>query len=85
MTMPCMTNFEFGTVVLVPFPFTNQLESKQRPAIVISSNDYCQHKNDIILIAVTSQIKNDLLFAELPIENWREAGLLKPSLIIYFR
>jgi len=27
----------FGDVVLVPFPFTNQAASKQRPAVIVSS------------------------------------------------
>ena len=31
---------EFGQVVLVPFPFTNQTVSKQRPAVVVSSRAY---------------------------------------------
>lgn len=29
--------FEFGDVVLVPFPFTSQANSKKRPAVVVSS------------------------------------------------
>jgi mRNA interferase MazF len=31
-----MTPFNFGDVVLVRFPFTNQAAFKQRPAVVIS-------------------------------------------------
>lgn len=34
-TTPSMTTFEFGQVVLVRFPFTDQVRSKQRPAAVI--------------------------------------------------
>ncbi|MFN6463580.1 MAG: type II toxin-antitoxin system PemK/MazF family toxin [Nostoc sp. DedVER02] len=33
-----MTNYEFGDVVLVPFPFTDQTTTKKRPAVVVSSN-----------------------------------------------
>jgi mRNA interferase MazF len=29
--------FDFGDVVLVPFPFTSQRASKKRPAIVVSN------------------------------------------------
>ncbi len=34
---PRMISFEFGDVVLVPFPFTDQSTTKKRPAIVVSS------------------------------------------------
>jgi mRNA interferase MazF len=30
-----MTDYEFGDVVLVPFPFTDQSASKKRPAVLI--------------------------------------------------
>lgn len=30
----------FGDVILVPFPFTDQSQSKQRPAVVVSSLRY---------------------------------------------
>ena len=46
--------YEFGEVVLVPFPFTNQSTQKQRPAAVISSRAYNATRLDLILIAVTS-------------------------------
>jgi mRNA interferase MazF len=49
--------FEFGDVVLVPFPFTNQAASKQRPAVVVSARAYNQAKPDLIMMAVTSQLR----------------------------
>jgi hypothetical protein len=36
-TMPRTTNFEFGEIVLMAFPFTDQVGSKRCPAVVISS------------------------------------------------
>jgi mRNA interferase MazF len=53
---PNMTNFEFGDVLLVPFPFTDQTTSKQRPAVVVSSKAYQAAKPDIIIMAITSQM-----------------------------
>jgi hypothetical protein len=32
--------FDFGDVVLVPFPFTSQRASKKRPAVVVSNRTY---------------------------------------------
>jgi mRNA interferase MazF len=34
--MPC----EFGAIVLVPFPFTDQRASKRRPAAIVSNRVY---------------------------------------------
>ena len=79
--MPNMTGFEFGAIVLITFPFTNQIGSKQRPAVEISSRTYQQAKPDIILMAVTGQVKAKLSFGEIMIEDWKTAGLLKPSTI----
>jgi mRNA interferase MazF len=55
-----MTIYNFGDVLLVPFPFTDQTTTKKRPTIVISSDNYNQSKLDILLIAVTSQVKTPL-------------------------
>jgi mRNA interferase MazF len=34
------SSFNFGRVVLMPFPFTDQSGSKKRPAVVVSSYGY---------------------------------------------
>lgn len=79
--MPIMTIYEFGDVVLVPFPFTNQTTQKKRPAVVVSSNSYNQLRPDVILIAVTSQISSQTQIGETIVGNWSSAGLIKPSAI----
>jgi len=76
-----MTSYKFGDVVLVPFPFTNQMASKKRPAIVVSSSAYHQERPDLILMAATSQIRPQPSFGEISITQWKQAGLLKPSVI----
>lgn len=79
--MKNMTNYNFGDVVLIRFPFTDQMTMKKRPAVIISSNGYQRERPDVILMAVTSKIKPVPLFGEVSIRDWREAGLLKPSVV----
>jgi mRNA interferase MazF len=79
--MPTTTSFEFGDVVLVPFPFTDQSASKKRPAVVISSPQYHARGRDLIILAITSQIRPRRRVGEGGIHDWREAGLLKPSVL----
>ena len=75
-----MTSFEFGDVVLVPFPFTDQSTTKKRPAIVVSSQTYNSERPDVIIMAVTSQIRPANNF-DIPVTDWQAAGLLKPSVV----
>jgi len=76
-----MTSCRYGDVVLVTFPFTNLQVTKKRPAVIISSLPYNQAKSDFILMAITSQIKNECSFGEYILQDWQQAGLLKPSMI----
>ena len=79
--MPSMTHCNFGDVVLVGFPFTNLQATKQRPAVVISTAAYQQNRADVILMAITSQIREPLTFGEYLLQDWQQAGLLKPSVL----
>lgn len=72
-------SFSFGDVVLVPFPFTNQSGTKKRPAVVVSNSNYNTHRRDLIIMAITSQMRQPLGFGEALVADWQTAGLIKPS------
>ena len=63
------------------FPFTDQHAAKQRPAVVISSGDYNRLRPDLILMAITSQLRPQLGLGEALLHHWQDAGLIKPSVI----
>jgi mRNA interferase MazF len=77
--MPSTTSYSFGDIVLLSFPFTNQLGRKKRPAVVISSGAYNQRRPDVILMAVTSKVRQPAGFGDVVIDQWQAAGLIKPS------
>jgi len=45
--------YKFGTIVLIPFPFTNLTSSKLRPALIVSKTN--QQSEDIIVAFITSR------------------------------
>jgi mRNA interferase MazF len=79
--MPSMTTYNFGDVVLVGFPFTNLQTTKKRPAVIISNASYQQNRPDVILMAITSQIRQPLQTGEALLQNWQAAGLAIPSVL----
>lgn len=79
--MPPTTVYNFGDVVLVPFPFTDQTGAKRRPAVVVSSAAYNGARRDLVLMAVTGQVRASTSIGEVAVADWKKAGLLKPSVI----
>lgn len=75
------SRFSFGDVVLVPFPFTDQSGSKRRPAVVVSSADYNASRRDVLIMAITSQVRTPLAFGEAMVADWQGAGLVKTSVL----
>ena len=77
--MRTMTGYEFGDLVLVPFPFSDLRAYKRRPAAVVSSSVHHRNRPDLIILAITSQPRVAPSASEVPVTEWKEAGLLKPS------
>jgi mRNA interferase MazF len=46
---------EFGSIVLVPFPFTDLSRAKMRPALVVSRTDHAG--DDVVVCCITSAQK----------------------------
>jgi mRNA interferase MazF len=76
-----MTNYNFGDIVLLQFPFTDLTTTKKRPAVIISSFEYNSKRPDIIVMAVTSRIREIQSSCDVIIKEWKQAGLIKESAI----
>jgi len=75
-----MTTYELGDVVLVSFPFSDQTQSKPRPAVVINVSEYSQRRTDYILAAITSMPGPRDRF-DTTLTSWEAAGLKRPSIV----
>lgn len=78
-----MTTYNQGDVILIPFPFTDFSTLKQRPAVIFSSSSFNDSHPDVIVMAITSQIPQDIPEEDYLLNNEENlsAGLPKPSLI----
>jgi len=79
--MTIASRFDFGDVVLVPFPFTDQKGAKKRPAVVVSAAGYNTSRRDIVIMAITGQVRAPLGYGEAMVDEWRAAGLIKESVL----
>lgn len=75
-----MTPCRRWDIVLVPFPFTDLRESKKRPALILSPDDY-NAGPDRIIAFITSRVNAPARPGDCHIAYWRESGLPKPSMV----
>ena len=67
-----------GDVVLVSFVFADESGAKRRPAVVVSSPAYHRGRPELIVAAITSNVRRRLA-GDYLIVDWQGAGLLFPS------
>ena len=68
---------EPGDVVTVDF--VGATGTKRRPAVVVSTTLYHQHRPDLILGVLTSQVSQATTPLDYVLEDWASAGLHQPS------
>jgi mRNA interferase MazF len=64
-------SFLTGEVVLLPIPFTDLTSRKVRPAVVVGHSSFI---GDLFVVPISSQLQN----VDLPLMDWRVAGLNVP-------
>jgi mRNA interferase MazF len=67
-----------GDVVLISFIFTDESGAKLRPALIVSTDEYHNDREEAVIVAVTSRTDR-LLLGDHLITGWKDAGLLFPS------
>ena len=72
--------YKQGEVVLVKVIFSEGSGVKKRPALIISDKYYHNHRQEVIISAITSNI-NRLLAGDTKIQDWQKVGLKYPSLV----
>jgi len=75
-----MTNYKRGDVVLVNFVFSDESGVKRRPALILSTDEYNNRRQEVVVAAITSNTQR-ILIGDYLLTNWQKAGLLYPSVV----
>lgn len=65
--------YQFGDVFLVPIGFSDATSQKKRPVLIVHDTGDA----DVLVVPITSHPPRS--FEDVPLPNWRAAGLRLPS------
>ena len=79
--MQSTTTFSRGDIVVVPYPFSELNIIKNRPALVLSTDEFLAGRHDVVIAAITSRVRTPPLYGDYVLRDWREGGLIRPSVV----
>lgn len=48
-----------GDILLIPIPFSDLTSNKKRPVLVISKSEYNNKTEDLVVVAITSNLESE--------------------------
>jgi mRNA interferase MazF len=72
------TIYNPGSVVKVRIRFTAGSQTKRRPAVILTNENYHNSRADAVVVAVSSQV-NTSYYGDCMLSDWKVAGLPAPS------
>lgn len=73
--------YNFGTIVLVPFPFTDLSSAKLRPALIISKGNAYHEDVAVLFITSIKPDNADYFFIDSTFSYFKSTGLKQKSYI----
>ncbi|MBI1860180.1 MAG: type II toxin-antitoxin system PemK/MazF family toxin [Deltaproteobacteria bacterium] len=70
-----------GDILLLRFPFTALDTDRKRPSLLLHATRLTEKIQLVTIAMVTSKVDGLKLEGDVLIEDWKDAGLLHPSLI----
>ncbi|QQK78971.1 type II toxin-antitoxin system PemK/MazF family toxin [Salicibibacter cibi] len=70
--------YKQGDIILIPFPFSDLTGNKKRPALILNKPNV--NKQSLLICMMISSVHRHTS-SDIPILEWNEAGLLKPSVV----
>ena len=71
--------YEPWDILLVPFPFTDKVERKRRPTVVLSTRDY--NETGFVIVAMITTARRLDWPSDTPITDLAQAGLPRASVV----
>lgn len=72
-------HYEPGDVVVVPFPFTDKLAEKRRPALVITGRELAE--TGLVWVLMITSAQRGVERFDLSVEDLPAAGLKRPCMV----
>jgi len=77
-----MPSYRFGDVVYAPLGYADDATvADNRPAVVISSNEFNNARKDVILMEITTRLHQARRFGAFEVIDWEKSGLKEKSVI----
>lgn len=70
-----------GDIILIPVPFTDLTSQKKRPAVIISTTAYNEKNDDIVVVALTSNVEDRDFSIILTTEDLEQGSLKVTSMV----
>ena len=64
----------------MPYPFGERASGKKRPALVISSSEYNDATEELVIAQITGRVGANPRPGDCQVQDWREANLARPAL-----
>jgi mRNA-degrading endonuclease toxin of MazEF toxin-antitoxin module len=77
-----MPSYRFGDVVYAPLGYADDATvADDRPAVVISGNEFNNARSDVILMEITTRLHQARRFGAFEVIDWVKSGLKAQSVI----